>query len=82
MKKATPQEHRYAVVCLARYRARKLVEARLKEQGRRVSLVRPAEIRALAEAELLLNQVSLIMEAEQTIKTSRQFARWRLEPPK
>jgi hypothetical protein len=81
MKKATLEEHRGAVISLARYRARKVVEAMLKEQGRRVSLIRPAEINALAQAELELNRISLMAEAKKTVNTSPIFARWRHDDP-
>jgi NAD(P)-dependent dehydrogenase (short-subunit alcohol dehydrogenase family) len=42
----------FAVKHMARYMAKKRVEAELRDQGLRVSLVRPAEINTLATAYL------------------------------
>ena len=72
------RQHRFAVIHLARYRARKTVEAALRDQGRRVTLIPLSELRVLAQAELELNRISLIAEAEKTIATSPLFARYRL----
>jgi hypothetical protein len=79
MKKATPEEHRSAVICLARYKARKAVEAQIKALGRRPMTYSPAQLAALAKAELELNRLSLIAEAEKAIATWPGFKRWRLE---
>ena len=68
------RDYRAAIIQLANYRAKKVVEAALKDQGKHVSLVPIAEIRALAEAEFKLNWVSLRAEAEKTIATAPGFA--------
>ena len=68
------REHRFAVIHLARYRAKKAVEAELKSKGVRVTLVRPAEIRLLAEDYLAQHRERLCAEAEQAINTSPLFA--------
>jgi hypothetical protein len=81
MKKATLADHRFAVISLARYRARKAVEAAIKEQGQRPRTYSPAQLRALAEAELALNQISLMAEAKKAVNTSPLFARWKYEEP-
>jgi hypothetical protein len=44
----TEMKDLFAVKVMARYIAKKRVEAELREQGRRVSLVLPAEIRISA----------------------------------
>ena len=72
------REHRFDVIHLARYRAKKAVEAALRDQGRRVTLISPSELRVMAQAELELNRISLIAEVEKTIATSPLFARYRL----
>jgi NAD(P)-dependent dehydrogenase (short-subunit alcohol dehydrogenase family) len=46
----TKIEDLFAVKCFARYLAKKYVQAELKEQGVRVTLVKPAEINARAMA--------------------------------
>jgi len=74
------QAHTFAVICLARYRAKRIVTAQLKDKGVRVSLVRPAEITALANDYLAQHGDRLRTEAKHTIATSRHFTRWRLEP--
>ena len=71
------ERHRGAVICLARYRARKIVTAQLKGKGVRVTLVRPAEINALAKDYLAKHGDQLRAEAEQTIATSRWFKSYR-----
>lgn len=68
------REHRCAVIHLARYRAKKAVEAALRAQGKRPILYSPAVLRALAEAKLELNRISLIAEADKAIATSPHFA--------
>ena len=71
------RQHRFAVISLARYKAKRRVQEQLRAQGRRVSLIRPAEIAALAQAEFELNRISLIAAAEKAIATSPLFKRWR-----
>ena len=71
------QRHRFAVIALARYRARRTVTAELKDKGVRVTLVRPAEINALANDYLAQHGERLRAEAEQTIATSKFFKSYR-----
>ena len=72
------RDHRFAVISLAKYRARKTVEAQLRDLGKRPTLYPPAQLNALVKAELALNRIALIAEAEKTIATSPLFARYRL----
>ena len=72
------QQHRFAVISLARYKARKAIEAALRAQGKRPTLYTPAQLNALAMAEFELNRIRLIAAAEKTVNTSPLFARWRL----
>jgi hypothetical protein len=72
------QQHRQAVIQLATYRARKATEAALRALGKRPTTYSPAQLKALAQAELELNRISLMAEAEKTIATSPLFKRWRL----
>jgi hypothetical protein len=72
------QQHRSAVIQLAAYRARKATEAQLRALGKRPTTYSPAQLKALAKAELELNRISLMAEAEKTIATSPLFKRWRL----
>jgi hypothetical protein len=69
------QQHRQAVIQLATYRARKATEAQLRALGKRPTTYSPAQLKALAQAELELNRISLMAEAEKTIATSPLFAR-------
>ena len=75
------QQHRFAVLHLARYRARKIVTAQLKDTGVRVTLVKPAAINALANDYLAQHSDRLRAEAEQTIATSPLFAQYRKPEP-
>ena len=72
------REHRFAVIHLARYRAKKAIEAQIRAQGKRPIAYTPAQLKALAQAEFELNRISLMAEAEKTINASPLFARWRL----
>lgn len=72
------QQHRQAVIQLATYRARKAIEAQIRALGKRPTTYSPAQLKALAQAELELNRISLMAEAEKTIATSPLFTRWRL----
>ena len=73
------RDHRFAVISLARYLARKAVEAQIKVQGTRPTFTySPAQLKALAQAEFELNRIALIAEAEKIIATSPLFARYRL----
>jgi hypothetical protein len=68
------REHRCAVIYLARYRAKKAVEAHIRAQGKRPTIYSPGQLRALGQAELELNRISLIAEAEKAIATWPGFA--------
>ena len=72
------QQHRSAVISLARYKAKKAVEAQIRALGKRPITYSPAQLKALAQAEFELNRISLMAAAEKTIATSSLFARWRL----
>jgi len=72
------QQHRQAVMVLARRSARKAIEARLKGQGVRVSQVPPSEINALTNDYLAEHRAFFVIEAKQAIATRPAFARWRL----
>ena len=72
------QQHRQAVMMLARRSARKAIEARLKGQGVRVSQVPPSEINALTNDYLAEHRAFFVIEAKQAIATRPAFARWRL----
>jgi hypothetical protein len=73
------RQHRFAVISLARYKAKRRVQEQLRAQGRRVSLIKPAEIATLAQAGFELNRISLMAAAEQTVNTSPLFKRYRLD---
>ena len=70
--------HRQAVLILAKQRAKRAVERELKAQGRRVTLIAPAEISQLAHDYLAQHRQELLAEAEHAIATWPGFARWRL----
>jgi hypothetical protein len=72
------QQHRLAVMVLARRSARKAVEAKLKGQGINPMRVPPCEIMALTNAYLAEHRAFFIVEAKQAIATRPAFARWRL----
>jgi hypothetical protein len=74
---AVLQRHRYAVIHLARYRARKAIEQELRDQGHRVSLIAPAALNLLAHDYLAKHGERLRAEAEQTIATSKWFKSYR-----
>ena len=63
------QQHRQAVMMLARRSARKAIEARLKGQGVRVSQVPPSEINALTNDYLAEHRAFFVIEAKQAIAT-------------
>jgi hypothetical protein len=71
------QNHHFAVLHFARYRARREVELALREQGRRVTLIAPREINELAREYLAQHSERLRAEAEQAIATSPRFKQWR-----
>ena len=71
------QQHRLAVMVLARRSARKAIEAK-QGQGVRVSLVPPCEINALTNDYLAEHRAFFVVEAKQAIATRPGFARWRL----
>ena len=72
------QQHRLAVMVLARRSARKAIEAKLKGQGVRVSFVPPCEIMTLTNDYLAKHRAFFVVEAKQAIATRRGFKRWRL----
>jgi len=72
------QQHRQAVMVLALMRAKKAINAKLKAQGVRVTLVLPAVINAQARDYLAEHRDELIKEAEHAIATSPLFKQWRL----
>ena len=72
------RDHRFAVISLARYRAKKAIEAQIRAQGKRPIAYTPAQLRALAQAEFELNRIALIAAAQKTVNTSPLFKRWRL----
>ena len=63
---------------LVRRSARKAIEAKLKAQGVKVSLVPLCEINALANDYLAEHRAFFVAEARQAIATWPGFARWRL----
>jgi len=71
-------KHRFAVMMLARSQAVKVIKARLREQGVRLTLVKPKDINALAYPYLAEHREHLIAEAERIIATSPHFKAWRL----
>ena len=73
------RQHRFAVISLARYKARKAIEAQLGALGKRVTLYNPAELKALAQAEFELNRISLMAAAEKAVNTSPLFKCYRLD---
>jgi hypothetical protein len=72
------QQHRQAVMQLARRAAIKAVNANLRAEGARITLAPPRTIRVFANAYFDVHRDELIAEAEQIIATSPLFARWRL----
>jgi hypothetical protein len=72
------QQHRQAVMLLARKSARKAVEAKLKAQGVKVSLLPLCEINALTNDYLAEHRAFFVAEAKQAIAIWPGFARWRL----
>ena len=71
-------KHRFAVMMLARSQAVKVIKARLKEQGVRLTLVKPRDINDLAYPYLAEHREQLLAEAERIIATSPRFKSWRL----
>ena len=63
---------------LARSAAAKVIKARLREQGVRLTLVKPKDINAPAFEYLAQHREQLIAEAEHAIATSPFLKRWRL----
>src|SRR5262245_8667514 len=72
------QQHRQAVMIIAHRKAKKAIEAKLRAQGVRLTLVLPAVINAQARDYLAEHREELIAEAEKAIATWPGFARWRL----
>jgi hypothetical protein len=71
------QDYRFAVIMIARNRAKKAVQVELKDRGLRVSLIPPAQIRPLADAYLAQHRDRLIADAKHTIATSPYFVKYR-----
>lgn len=72
------QQHRQAVIQLARRAAIKAVNANLRAEGARLTLAPPRTIRLFANAYFAVHRDELIAEAEHAIATWPGFARWRL----
>jgi hypothetical protein len=72
------EKHRFAVMMLARSQAVKVIKARLREQGVRLTLVKPKDINAPAYEYLAQHRDQLIAEAERIIATSPIFKSYRL----
>ena len=72
------EKHRLAVMMLARSAAVKVIKARLREQGVRLTLVKPKDINAPAFEYLAEHREQLIAEAERIIATSPHFKGYRL----
>jgi hypothetical protein len=72
------QQHRQAVVVLARMRAKKAVERELQCQGLKPRYIAPREINQLAHDYLTQHRPELLAEAEHAIATWPGFKRWRL----
>jgi len=77
-RQAKIEKHRFAVMMLARSAAAKVIKARLREQGVRLTLVKPADINALAYPYLAEHREQLVAEAQRIIATSPHFKSWRL----
>jgi uroporphyrinogen-III synthase len=71
------QDYRFAVVMIARNRAKQAVQAQLKDAGLRVSLIPPAQIRPLADAYMTQHRDRLIADAKHAIATSPYFVKYR-----
>ena len=71
-------KHRQAVMMLARRAAIKVINARLRDQGVRLTLVLPKDINILANDYLAQHGERLRAEAEHAIATSPLLKRWRL----
>ena len=74
----TIDKHRFAVLMLARSAAVKVIKARLREQGVRLTLVKPKDINAPALEYLAEHRAQLVAEAERIIATSPYFKSYRL----
>ena len=72
------QQHRQAVMVLARRCARKAVERQLQEQGLKPRYMALREINLFAQDYLAQHREQLRAEAEHAIATWPGFARWRL----
>ena len=77
-RQAAIAKHREVVMMLARNAAKKVVKARLRERGVRLTLVLPKDINGPAYEYLAEHRERLIAEAEHTINTSPFLKRWRL----
>jgi hypothetical protein len=77
-RQAAIAKHHEVVMMLARSAAKKVIKARLREKGVRLTLVKPKDINAPAYDYLAEHRQQLIAEAEHTIATSPFFKRWRL----
>jgi hypothetical protein len=70
LSQAKIEKHCHAVMMLARSQAVEVVKARLREQGVRLTLVKPKDINAPAYEYLAEHREQLIAEAERIIATS------------
>jgi len=78
LSQAKIEKHRLAVMMLARSAAVKVIKARLREAGERLTPVKPKDINAPAYEYLAQHREQLIAEAEHIIATSPHFKSWRL----
>ena len=76
-RQAAIAKHRQAVMMLARSAAIRVIKARLREQGVRLTLVKPKDINAPAYEYLAQHREQLISEAERIVATSPHFKPWR-----
>jgi hypothetical protein len=72
------EKHRLAVMMLARSAAVKVIKARLREQGVRLTLVKPKDLNGPAYEYLAQHREQLIAQAEHILATSPHFKSWRL----
>lgn len=61
------------IISLARYRARNAVKRQLRDQGRKLSQIKPREISVLAEAYLAEHRAALLLQALETVHRSPEL---------
>jgi hypothetical protein len=69
-----PRRFHHAVIVVARYRARKQVEAAIRARGQKVSQFTARDLTVLADAELERNREALITQAVEACLTFPEFA--------